>query len=270
MRDREKRILEKLTRRLKSTRGTAYFEFAVFVPVLLLTFLFAADFTRVLYAEQQVEIATRVLCDIESHLRPGDRDKGKKAGSGCPGSIGKKVVREYLSVALAKEGIYAYNGRTVDSVYCRGSYYTQEGILHSIVNDVLGLILGQKQIDNKFFAFLAKVLGGITKVMTLGTQSYILDVIATDKVVRTSVSVMIQPFSPCSPYTIFGQHDPDGVMLVPSVTPRLEGGIASYNRPLSKDKRVRYYCYMPSLDTIPLAPYTFIRQLTKVFKKWVK
>lgn len=273
MKNNEKMLLERLARRLKSTRGTAYFEFAVFVPLILLTFLFAADFTRVLYAEQQVEIASRVLCDIECHLRPGARDKSDKekdVGSGCPGAPGKKVVRQYLAESLAKEGIFVRSGDAGNSVYCKGSYYTQDGPIHSVVNEILGLIKGTKGTDIKFIDILLQVFGEIVHLLTLETFNYLEQVFPSDKVVKTSVSVLIKPFSPCSPYTLFGRHDSEGVMLIPAAANRLDGTTAAIDRKMYTDRRVRYYCHMPSLETMPLAPYTYVRQLTKIFKRWIK
>lgn len=271
MKNGERKIWKRLLRRIESARGSAYFEFCIFVPILLVTFLFAADFTRVLYAEQQVEIASRVLCDIESHLKPGARDvAGRGENSGCPGAPGKRVVRKYLADALKNEGLFVRDSTGEGSVYCKGRYYRQTGILHWIVNDLVRKIMGLESTGSKFVDLMAKIFGGIVELMTLKTTNYLVEIFPTDKVVKTSVSVLICPFSPVSPYTLFGRHDSEGVMLVPSVTPRLGGGIGSYNRDLKKDERVRYYCHMPALDTMPIAPYTFVRQLTRVMSPWIK
>lgn len=266
---RENRIWKRIVRRVKASRGSAYFEFCVFVPILLWGFLFAADFTRVLYAEQQVEIASRILADIECHLKPGARDKNGKVGSGCPGGIGKQVVRKYLSEALKNEGIYTYKALTENAVYCKGTYKHQEGLLHSIVDEVLKKILGETPTGSKFFDLLAKIFGGIVEVVTLGTYHYLMDIFPSDKYVRTSVTVMVTPLLPGSPYSLFGKHDSEGVMMIPAVAPRLGAGVAWYDRPLVDGQRVRYYCYMPSLDTVPLAPYTFVRTLSKIFGRWI-
>lgn len=245
-----------LMRRLASARGSAYVEFAVLVPIFLFAFLFAADFTRVLYAEQQVEIATRALCDIEAHLIPGARDdKAKGAGSGCPGWPGKTVVRDYLAEVLEKEGA------TKNRVYCKGSFELQRGFAHNIVNDILDLLKGETE-TNKFVDIMGKILGGVVNVLTLQTFRYLEDVFPTDKVVRTAVSVYIQPFSPSTAYTLFGRHG--DAMLIPTAAPRRKGGA------LVPDQRVRAYCYMPSLDTKALAPSTLVRKLTKVFSPWIK
>lgn len=249
-----------MTRRLASARGSAYVEFAVLVPIFLFAFLFAADFTRVLYAEQQVEIATRALCDIEAHLYPGLRDdKAKGAGSGCPGWPGKTVVREYLAEVLEKEG--ATKGR----VYCKGSFELQRGFAHNMVNEILDFLKGETE-TNKFVDIMGKILGGVVNVLTLQTFRYLEDVFPTDKVVRTAVSVYIRPFSPGAAYTLFGRHGSEilDALLIPTAAPRQKDSA------LVPDQRVRAYCYMPSMDTKALAPSTLVRKLTKVFSPWIK
>ena len=266
----ERRVKERLKRRLRSTRGTAYLEFCVFAPIILFTFLFAADFTRVLYVEQQVEIASRILCDIECHLRPGARDTNGVKNSGCPGRPGKMVVRKYLSEALAKEGLFSNGGDPAGSVYCKGSYFNQVGPLHKLHELITRVINHQEEIKNLFFRILATIFGTFVKVITLGTVAYATDYVETDKVVKTSVSVLIQPVAPFADCRFFGRYDDEGVMLIPAAAARLGGNVFNYNRPLSKTERLRYYWHMPSLDTLPLAPFTCVRRLTKVFGKWIK
>ena len=248
---REKAMWRLLARRLRSTRATAYVEFAVMAPIFLFAILFAADFTRVLYVEQQVDIATRALCDVESHLRPGARK--------CPGQPAKFVVRKYLAEALAKEGLITRDGKRENAVYCKGDVSEQGGPLHYALNGIIGFFSGNA--ENKFFSILGKVLGGVIDVVTLRTTRYVTEVFPTDKVVRTTVSVYVQPVFPGSAFTLFGRHTASRSMLIPAVAPR--GGA-------SGTERVRYYCHMPSMDTAPLAPSTLVRKLTKVFGKWMK
>ena len=264
---REAHLCALLSRRLRSARGTAYLEFAVLVPFFLFAFLFAADFTRVLYAEQQVEIATRALCDIEAHLVPGARDRNGVVGSGCPGWQGKGIVRQYVAEALAKEGIDGQFWDPKSSVYCKGSFSTQEGFAHTVVNKLVDILKGQTGAG-KFIDIMAKILGGVVDVLTLRTFRYLSEVFPTDRVVKTTVSVYVRPFSPHAAYTLFGRHGRDGVMLVPTAAPRQAPGY--YDRALVNDQRVRYYCHMPSMDTAALAPPTLVRKLTKVFSTWIK
>jgi len=262
MRERGERTARKAWRRLGSTRGTAYLEFAVLVPFFLFAFFFAADFTRILYCEQQVEIASRALCDIECHLESGLRDRDGKVGSACPAWHGKRAVRRYLSEALAKEGLIRHGLSTEDAVYCRAGFYTQQGLLHTIANTIINALKPTGDESNKFIAILKAFFGGVVNLLTLRTFGYIEKIIPTDKVVRASVSVLIEPLMPNGFYTLFGRHHSKGVMLIPAAAPRFDG-----NRGLAADRRVRYYCHMPSFDTAPIAPPTYVRELSKVFPK---
>ena len=64
-------ILRRLKRRLASARASVMFEFALVAPLVVMTAVFAADFTRILRTEQQLEIATRLAADVEAGARGG-------------------------------------------------------------------------------------------------------------------------------------------------------------------------------------------------------
>ena len=215
------------------------------MPLVVLTMCFAADFMRSLYVEQQVEIATRALCDIESHFKPGN-DK-------CPKTDGKQIVRKYLKAALAKDGFIGEN-----YVYCKGSTYGQDGPVQRALEKITGGIGSLEKSDNGFLRLLGKIIKGVAKFLTMNTIAYVTDVIGTDRVVRTSVSVAVDTAIPKTG-SFFGGGK--GCFVVPSYAPRLEGGTAAYNRQLSKTERVRYYCHMPSMDTSVVAPPTYIRKV---------
>ena len=61
-------IVRRLKRRLASARASVMFEFALVAPLVVMTAVFAADFTRILRTEQQLEIATRLAADVEAHM----------------------------------------------------------------------------------------------------------------------------------------------------------------------------------------------------------
>ncbi len=260
---REKVLWRLLARRLRSARGTAYIEFAAMAPIFLIAVLFAADFTRVLYVEQQVDIATRALCDVECHLRPGARK--------CPGLPAKRVVRTYLAEALAKEGLVARdaggkvltNGGTradrMRSVYCKGSVDKQTGPVHDLINTVSDFMNGKSK--SKFFDFVGRFLGTAVDFVTMKTGRYVTEVFPTDKVVKTSVSVLVRPVVPGHAFTLFGRRrgGNSNSMLIVNAAPN------------GKGQRVRYYCHMPSMDTATVAPFTDIRQrIAPIFGKWLK
>ena len=260
----EQRLRNLLLRRLRSTRGSAYLEFAFVMPLVVMTMCFAVDFTRHLYIEQQVEIATRALSDVECHLIPGKRE-GLGGKVGCPGRPAKIVVRNYLAESLKNEGL-----RGAEDVYCKGDFYVQSGPIHTIVNTVFGGIEKMKKSDNWFFAFLGKIISFALSLVTMNTQLYLSETFLTDKVVRTSVSVYVDTFVPAEVYGFFGNQY--GRAMIPAYAPRLSDTTAEYDRKFVADERVRYYCHMPSMDTAALAPATYIRKLTQIplLKKWLK
>ena len=61
-------MLRRLRRRLESTRATVMLEFAFVAPLAVAVAVFAADFTRILRTEQQLEIASRLAADVEAHM----------------------------------------------------------------------------------------------------------------------------------------------------------------------------------------------------------
>ena len=254
----EQRIRNRLLRRLRSTRGSAYLEFAFVMPLVVMLMCFAVDFTRHLYVEQQVEIATRALSDVECHLIPGKR-------KGCPGRPAKIVVRNYLAESLKNEGL-----RSANDVYCKGDVKAQEGPLHWLANKIFGGIDSMKESDNAFLRLIGRILSFAASLVTMNTQLYISEVICGDKVVRTSVSAYVDTLIPPKVYGFFGGDY--GRSMIPAYAPRLGGSTAAYDRPLSEDERVRYYCHMPSMETATLAPPTYIRKLTQIplLKKWLK
>jgi hypothetical protein len=260
----EAALRRRILRRLRATRGSAYLEFAFVMPLVLMTMFFAVDFTRHLYIEQQVEIATRALSDVECHLVPGRRT-GPDGKSGCPGRPAKIVVRNYLAESLKNEGL-----RSADDVYCKGDFYVQRGPIHTIVDTVFGGIEKMKKSDNWFFKFLGKIISFALSLVTMNTQLYLSETFLTDKVVRTSVSVYVDTLVPAEAYGFFGNQY--GRAMIPAYAPRLSDATAEYDRKLVADERVRYYCHMPSMDTAALAPATYIRKLTQIplLKKWLK
>ena len=56
-------MFDRIVRRLASARASVMFEFALVAPLVVMTAVFAADFTRILRTEQQLEIATRLAAD---------------------------------------------------------------------------------------------------------------------------------------------------------------------------------------------------------------
>ena len=265
---RERALWKLLGRRLKSSGGNAYLEFVVIVPLALYLIFFAVDFVRILYCEQQLEIASRVLADCESHMIPANVKKLKEypnlPNPDSPHTFGKLAVRQYLLDVLQKEGL-----ETDDRVYCRGWIYPQKGLAQGVFRPILDFLNGEGDSLGPAVKIIGKIFKTALDIVTMGTDRYFTDILPTDRCAMTSVSVMVKPLVPFGAYTYFGRRSPTGLMLIVQAAPSLSGGAASFNRDLLDDKRERYYCHMPVLDTHPLAVVTYIRKLKQVFGRFL-
>lgn len=255
-------------RRLKSSGGNAYLEFVVIVPLALYLLFFAVDFVRILYCEQQLEIASRVLSDCEAHMMPRNLENLKKypdlPNPDVPHTYGKMAVRQYLYDVLKKEGLESRN-----KVYCRGWVYAQKGLAQGIFRPILDFLNGEGKGLGPAVKIIGKIFKTLLDIVTMGTHRYFTDILPTERCVMTSVSVFVKPLVPFGAYTHFGRHLNTGEMLIVQATPKLSGGRADFNRDLLEDKRERYYCHMPVLDTHPLAIVTYVRKLKQVFGRFL-
>lgn len=263
-------ILERLARRIESPRGSVFLEFGVIASFMLSTIVFGADFARTLYIEQQLEIANRVLADVESHMRPFHRDHGKADGSGCPASQGKLVCRRYLAEVLAKDGFDGLGlTEAQNAVYCRASVYSQQGPVHVMVNGIVDGMKGMEMSDNPLIRILGKIFHGVLNLVTFRTFRYIEEIIPSDRGVKASVSVKVRPLvDPKIGW--FGKRTANGYMMIGPYVPSLEDRTAAYDRKLLEDERERSFCCMPVMDTVPMAPVTYCRMMMKLFGRWVK
>ncbi len=250
---REAALRQRLLRRLRSTRGSAYLEFAFVMPLVVMTMFFAADFMRCLYVEQQVEISSRALCDIESHLKTANKS---------PRAKGKQIIDSYLKVALKDAYIEASAGKS--RIYCRGAVVAQSGLIQAAVNGISNGISALEGDKNAFVRLLGKFIKGVVKFVTMNTLTYVTNVIASDRVVKTSVSAYVRSVIP-GEACYFGAGE--NWYAIPAYAPRLGGDKAAYDRPLLANRRVRYYCYMPHMDTCALAQPTYIRDVENFCEK---
>lgn len=268
--NRERRLWRLLGRRIGSSGGNAYFEFAIVAPLALYVLFFALDFVRILYCEQQLEIASRLLADVESHMVPGTAQGGriveypKLPNAGAPHTYGKQAVRQYLFDVLQKEGL-----ETRGRVYCRGWCYAPKGLAQGVFKPILDFLKGEGEKLPKSLKIIGKIFGSMARIVTMGNDKYFTEILPTDRCVMTSVSVFIKPFAPFGPYTHFGRILKTGDMLIVQATPKLGGGTAAYNRPIIDGERERYYCHLPVLDTHPLALATYVRKLKQVFGRFL-
>ncbi len=252
----EESILRRLKRRLASARASVMFEFALVAPLVVAVAVFAADFTRILRTEQQLEIASRLAADVEAHM-------ADYYGSGaCPSTAAKKVAKYYL-VDVA----HVANG--VGDVYVKGSCNVVKNPISYAIAYVSDFLKGKGwgDNDNVFLKLIGKVLGGVMNFVTFRTVNYLTDVIPHDREVRISTAAYIPTIFPSSAYKWLALAEHSGGKIgVGQFEFDLEGGHAAtaWNLKINTSKRHRVYCFMPVMDSVPTAPETYVRKL----KSW--
>lgn len=275
MRNGDARIWARLKRRLKSARGTVYFEFAVVSPLALSLVLFAHDFTKILFAEQQLEICSRVLADIESHMNHYRvvKANGYELEQDGPCTVSKSMIKPYFAEVLDMS-----EAKAADWVYCKGESLPVPGLSHLFMyaHDFLDGRQFDKDLKGVLLNFLGKLLGDLLTIVTLGTHVYITELPTHDRMVRMTVSARVPTLLPRKVYSFFSckANDPDAwILTVPYRTP-IEGeddkttGWA-WSKNLIPGVRRRAYCTMPSFDTVTVAPNTFVSMMRGWFGKWV-
>ena len=276
MRDEEGRIWRRLKRRLKSARGTVYFEFAVVSPLALSLVLFAHDFTSILFAEQQLEVCSRALADVESHMHHYRAVKavGYELERDGPCSVSKTMLKPYFAEVIGMP-----ESKASSWVYCKGESLPVPGLsrLFMYAHDFLeGRQFDRKGFKGVLFNFLGKLLGDALMIVTLGTHVYVTELPTHDRMVRMTVSARVPTLLPRRMYDFLScrTNDPDAwVLTVPYRTPiededDVTTGWAWNKKPIPGVRR-RAYCTMPSFDTVTVAPNTFVSKMRSWFGKWV-
>lgn len=264
----ERNILRRLKRRLKSARASVMLEFALFAPLVVTTAIFAADFTRILRTEQQLEIAARLGADLEAHLADYYGSEPR------PGQKTKMITKSYL-VDVAKIGV------STRETYMKATCSTIKNPLSVIaakVDDVLkGKIFdgdGEDSMAKKVLNVLGKILGGLTNILTFRTLNYITDVVPHDREVGVSVAAYVPTILPHGMYEKFSlperernKDDNKFTIGVGQFTEDIEGGAAATVASLKLNEKARHrvYCHMPIVDAVPVAPKTYVR----ILKSWL-
>jgi len=256
----ESDILKAITRRLKSTRASVMLDFAFIAPFVTTVAIFSADFTRILRTEQQLEIAARLMADVEAHM--ADYHGKTASPSSETKIIGKHYLRDYAQITPS-----------IEDIYVKGSCDTVKNPISVAVAWIDKFFKGQVFSDEggsvgKFFVnVLGKILGGIANFVSFRTIRYLTDVVPHDREVKVSCAAYIPTILPCAAYKTFSlparANDKIGVA---QFTPDLEGNVAdtAWGLKINAASRHRVYCYMPVVDSAPVAPETYVR----VFKSW--
>ena len=248
MNNRESSIVARIARRLESARASVYLEFALIAPLAFAVVLFAADLCRVLVAEQQLEIGSRILADVESHyVQNGDTDQ-------TPNAKSKMAVATHLKTAL--------NLPDVDRVMSQVDVRLVPSIFKPIQKVVEWFKVGEG--DSWIMKFVKTLFKTIINVLMGGLDAYIDQLFLCDKMVGGTCAVQLDTFFPKSMYAFFGcyQHTggqgqkyAKGSFYVASAEYEFEKG-KGYNY----QKRQKHYCWMPLMDTNAFAPVTWIRR----------
>ena len=249
-------ILRRLKRRLRGARASVMLEFAFIAPLAMVTIVFAADITRILRTEQQLEIATRLAADVESHTADYYANDRKS-----PGSPAKNIAKGYL-VNIA------HVANSTRSVLMKGECMAISNPITVAATWFANILNGEAiSDDNMFLKMVAKIFGKLIDFITFGTFNYVFDVVPHDREVKVTMAACIPTVMPPGLYTFLSMpgHVESEIGLG-QFAYDLEGNsvATAWNLTVNPKKRHRVYCYMPVIDAVPMAPKTYVR----VFKSW--
>lgn len=257
----ETKIKSRLMRRLLGERASVMLEFAFVVPLVFVAVVSAADITRILRTEQQLEIAARLTADIEAHMVKYSADVQ------TPSREAKKIGKYYLcDVAEVVED--------AEDVFIKGSCNVVKNPITVAVAAIRDFFDGNalnkegESAGSMFVSILGKILGGVANFLTFRTDKYLTEVIPHDRAVKVSVAAYVPTVLPAAAYTTFGMPSvrKKGRIGVAQMTSDLRGGKAAvgWNQTIDTKNRHRVYCYMPVMDSVPMPPVTYVRK----FKQW--
>lgn len=247
MRTNDEKLLERLMRRLTAPRGSVFLEFALIAPLALVLVLFAADFCGILQAEQQIEIASRAVADIESHYRHAANDD---TDSATPFRKTKECVANYLQATLG----HPDNTWTLTRVEIRNVANVFYGIKKLIDTITFG------NVDNWIGKLIHAIFKEIANIFLGGTQYYFDNLAECDRMLCASCAVKYKTLFPGSAYAFFSTYLKD-YLYVAQTKYKLDGGKFNYR------ERALYYCSMPILETLEEPPVTWIRKAEKNLSK---
>ena len=251
------------------TRATVMLEFAFVAPLVAITALFATDITRILRTEQQLEIASRLAADVESHMADfhnrKDEDGGENARTPC--NTTKRVAKSYLSeVANVVDNVDGYGYR---KVYIKGGCDVIKNPISVAITAIAGFLGGDSTYNDGslFLKIVGKIFSGALNFVTFRTVKYLTEVVPHDREVWVTTAAYIPTILPTAAYEFLGVVEPgkDGIGVC-QFAPDLEGETWATAKDLTLRpyKRHRVYCYMPVMDSAPLVPETYVRK----FKAW--
>ncbi|MBO4710087.1 MAG: pilus assembly protein [Kiritimatiellae bacterium] len=260
--EKDDEILKRLKRRLGSARGSVVLEFALVAPLAIAVICFAADFTRILRTEQQLEIASRVMADIESHMVSYEKD------SITPTEQAKYVGKYYLrDIAKVVEG--------TGNVLVKGGAETTRNLLSVAIADLNDILSGKFFDDSPVLNLLFKIVGTVANFLTFRTLDYLTNIAPRDREVRVTTTAVIPSILPNFCYSWWGSMSRNqsfiGVGQFAPDRKKPDSMVHAWSDDLNivSNKRHRVYCHMPIIDTAPIAPQTYVRRVKSWFSKWL-
>ena len=248
-------ISRTLKRRLGSTRASVMLEFAFVAPLVAAAIAFAADFTRILRAGQQLEIATRLVADVEAHMC----EFGK--GNGSPCDAARRIGEEYLVTV-------AHVTDTTTKVFMKGGNDSTPNPITKAIAAIRSFLNGGVSESGWFWDLVGKILGSLLNFVTFRTVDYLTEVVPHDREVWVTTAVYVPTVLPEAAYSwLFMPAQQDGHTGVGQFAEDLRSSSAAttaWGLELQTDYRHRVFCYMPVIDAVPIAPKTYVR----VFKSW--
>ena len=248
MKTNDEKLLERLLRRLTAPRGSVFLEFALIAPLAFMLVLFAADFCRILQTEQQLEIASRAVADIEIHYKHTKDDAGSDQAT--PFRKTKECVANYLRDTLG----HPDNTWTLTRVEIRNVANVFYGIKKVIDTITFG------NVDNWIGKLIHAIFKEIANIFLGGTQYYFDSLAECDRMLCASCAVKYKTFFPGSAYAFYSTYLKD-YLYVAQTKYKLKGGKFNYS------ERELYYCTMPILETLEEPPVTWIRKAEKNLSK---
>jgi len=237
----ENRTAARILRRLKSSRAAVFLEFALIAPLALMVTCFGVDLCRLLVVEQQLEIASRLTADIESHYQ---HDKN----TASPDSSTKKIVANYMQEALgAADNKCYYNQVVVENV---------PGPLALLAE---AFDWAEPTSDD---VWILKVLKWVLKTAVAiamgGTDQYLAQLAYCDKMVGATGAVKYWTLLPKSCYAFFTNFSATALIIA-----KTQYRNETTNEKVDRGHREKMYCWMPLMDTVEFPPQTWIRKFEK-------
>jgi len=260
-------ILKRLLRRIRSPRGTAMLEFAMLAPLAIMLMCFAFDFTRILRVEQQLEIGSRAMADLESHWAKHSFDGGSKSNGAYPSVKAKQIVKRYLASTMP--------GLAPGNFYCKAKLDEMPGIPR-LLTPILKILSGNPP-DNlpAILQIIIKILGKALDIFTMKTQRYFTDIVPRDQILKVSFSAKMPTLLPRGVYNVLGFASPEpvkygtGLATISQLRQKPIEKAAPGKSGFEENVRERYWCAMPMMDSAVQPPVTYGRQIKGAFQRYL-